>query len=123
MRFNWREFLAFAQATATLSGVGFSVEAAQRSAVSRAYYAAFCHAREYATLQLGYSPSYTARDHVSLRAHLRLHGLEPIAEMLARLRIWRNRCDYTNQVANLVEMLRNALETSELVIHMLPLRP
>ncbi len=30
MSFDWREFLAFAQYTAVLTGVGFSLEASQR---------------------------------------------------------------------------------------------
>ncbi len=120
MNFDWRELLAFARHISELTGVGFSLEASQRSAVSRAYYSAFCHAREYASARLGYTPSRTASDHTTLRNHLRLNGLSDIADQLARLRVLRNRCDYDNQVVNLSLLVNEAIETAEAIVQALP---
>jgi hypothetical protein len=46
--FDWVEFLALANDLRGRLGALYSEEAANRTAVSRAYYAAFCHARNYA---------------------------------------------------------------------------
>lgn len=51
MTFDWTEFLKLArelQERADDADLPFAPEAAKRTAVSRAYYAAFCHARNYA---------------------------------------------------------------------------
>jgi hypothetical protein len=55
MSFDWREYLKLAQFLQTqISSSNHSpgfVEACQRAAISRAYYAAFCTARNYARYQ------------------------------------------------------------------------
>ncbi len=72
-----------------------------RSAISRAYYAAFCHVRNYARDQHGFSPGYTADDHQQVRDHYRTRGQNDVARRLNQLRQWRNTCDYTDTVYNL----------------------
>jgi len=59
MAFDWREYFKLSQFLQG-QGVSFTQEAAFRCAVSRAYYAAFCHARNYARDRLGFSPNIHA---------------------------------------------------------------
>lgn len=113
MTFDWSEFLTLAR---TLTGThGINREAADRSAVSRAYYAAFCSARNYAEARLGFQARHTAEDHGLLREHLaRLDNDWPrLAEILDELRKWRNRCDYDDFVANLQILTNAALQNAE----------
>jgi uncharacterized protein (UPF0332 family) len=46
--FDWREYLNLAKFLLDLKSSGISKEALYRCAVSRAYYSAFCWARNYA---------------------------------------------------------------------------
>ena len=58
MAFNWVDFIVIAKYLHT-SGKNsqIPIDAAYRCATSRAYYAAFCHARDYATARLGFIPT------------------------------------------------------------------
>lgn len=47
MSFDWQEYLNFAGELAGVAGCVSCEEAGQRSAISRAYYAAFCIAKNY----------------------------------------------------------------------------
>ena len=109
MPFNWREYLALAEHVQGQSGLGFGQEAAGRCAVSRAYYAAFCYARNHAQIHSGFVPTRTAEDHRKLAEHLRQHGRASEAQRLERLRQWRNQCDYADEIRNLPNMSRSAL--------------
>lgn len=62
MPFDWRHFLSLAKELSNYSGTSSLQEAAARSAVSRAYYAAFCWALDYASMQLGFQRSGKAED-------------------------------------------------------------
>jgi uncharacterized protein (UPF0332 family) len=97
MAFQWREFLIIAESLHT-SGKGSQLpeEAAYRCVISRAYYAAFCHARDYAELHLGFVPKKKAIDHENLRKHLFRQGMGTISTKLDQLREWRNDSDYDN---------------------------
>jgi hypothetical protein len=75
----------------------YSEEAAKRSAVSRAYYAAFCHARNYAVSKHGYVTT-GMDDHASLREFFKKNKHAGIANDLNQLRNNRNDCDYRNQI-------------------------
>ncbi len=68
MAFDWREYLDLARSL-TQPGTGFTQEAALRCAMSRAYYAAFCHARNYARDHHGFMPAYDPSDHKLVRDH------------------------------------------------------
>src|SRR6266487_4943486 len=57
-------------------------EAASRSSVSRAYYAAYCHARNYASLHLEFIASGGSRDHGRLRAHFHNLKMQALADSL-----------------------------------------
>ena len=121
--FDWRDYLALANDLG--SGVQGRIvpiqtsEATDRCAVSRAYYAAFCHARNYAAAHLGFVPTNTGADHWLLRQHLERRGRKPIANRLRRLHTWRKRCDYDNVVVNLATAVTDALREAGAVIQRL----
>lgn len=117
--FDWREYLELARFLQTITGSGFSSNAACRSAVSRAYYAAFCHARNYARDRLGFVPSGEARDHTLVREHLKNRGMVNIAAKLESLRRWRNSCDYDDAVPSIPRIVSAALSTAESVFEVL----
>ncbi len=115
MAFDWRAYLELAQELAQRPSSSPLHEAAQRSAASRAYYAAFGCTRHWA-VRRGFSPTGTARDHLLLREHLRRAGKLRLASRLNSLRIWRNLCDYANQVPNLNHVVRSSLHLARHVI-------
>ncbi len=115
MPFNWQDFLELAKDLQQKSAMGYFPEAAQRTAVSRAYYAVFCYLRDYAATNLGFAPQRSSRDHRLLREHLMGmgEGWAEIAEQLEDLRKWRNMCDYDATVNNLQELVALALDLAE----------
>ncbi|GIV21495.1 MAG: hypothetical protein KatS3mg023_3246 [Armatimonadota bacterium] len=118
MSFDWVEFLALARNLQGRSGASYSTEAANRTAVSRAYYAAFCHARNYAENRLGFRRTGTGRDHKLLRDHLRTRGTpwDEICEYLEDLQKWRGQCDYDDMIQNMGILVSNAIDTAEKII-------
>lgn len=116
MAFDWREY--YRLATILVSGLaGLDPEAAQRSAVSRAYYAAFCHARNYARDRQGFVPVGDARDHERVRRHYRGRGGTPeVARRLDRLRQARNLCDYDDTIPNLPILVTDAVSNAQAVL-------
>ena len=117
MSFNWQEFLSLAVHVRGNAGSGYSEEASDRTAVSRAYYAAFCYARNYASNQQGFTSTGTARDHQLLPRCFQQHGKYMAARRLERLREWRNQCDYENAISNLNVIVTSALEYAQRVIN------
>lgn len=122
MGFDWKEFLALAQDLEGKSGAGYSDEAANRSAVSCTYYAAFCKARNYAESNLGFQRTGTPQDHELLRRHLRQQGgaWRTVAAHLRELRAWRNQCDYDDAVPNLATLVSAALARAASVLSQCP---
>ncbi len=113
MAFDWREYLKLARFLQKQGGNGFTQEAAFRCAVSRAYFAAYCHARNYAHDRLNFSPAYDARDHTRLRKHFQRQGVAEIATKLDRLRQWRNSCDYEDEVSDISHLLKSAIDQAQ----------
>ncbi len=113
MPFNWKEYLKLAQFLQGCSEDSFTQEAAFRCAVSRAYFAAFCHARNFARDKQHYEVSDDLGDHGRLKRHFVNTGKRPIATILDQLRGWRNDCDYQDEVPGLEAMLQSALKKSE----------
>lgn len=111
MAFDWNEFLELAKNLSNRSGMGYSTEAANRTAVSRAYYAAFCQLRGYAESRLGFQRSGTAQDHKRLRKYLKKAKRPRWASRLNRLREWRNDCDYEDVVPGLQSRVQRAILT------------
>lgn len=121
MPFSWLEYLDQARFLETLhreglNNPGFSEEAAFRSVVSRAYYAVFCHSRNYARDNQNFIPTEKSDDHWKLRRHFRGKDLTSIASNLAELHQWRKNCDYDDVVINLDQLLLNALDNAQEVI-------
>jgi uncharacterized protein (UPF0332 family) len=116
MSFDWREYLAVARFLAGDTAVGFSAEAALRAAVSRAYYAAFCHARDHAVRRLGFTALGSGQDHRNLRAHLHRAQRHRAAELLDRLHQWRKACDYDDVVLNLEQVVTSSLTRAQVVL-------
>lgn len=80
MPFDWKHYLELARELAQPS----ASEPGQReaelwTAISRAYYAAFCHARNYSRDWLNFRPNNTADDHGRLKAHLKVGKRRGIA--------------------------------------------
>ena len=107
--FDWKEFLALAKAIAGRADLSYSAEASDRTAVSRAYYAAFCLTRNCAKSKLGFRPARHSEDHANLRKYLVRLGMSKMASDLNRLRQWRNQCDYDDRVPNLSNVVKIAL--------------
>ena len=116
MRFDWREFLNLAYFLGGEKDIRYSQESAYRSAVSRAYYAAFCYARNYARDNEGFTPSRSAKDHKNLREHFRRTGKIEIASKLEELSQWRRNCDYDDIIDNLQVIVENALKNAKAII-------
>lgn len=101
MPFDWKQYLELAGELAR-QAEGRDVgqrESMLRSVVSRAYYAAFCHARNYSRDWLNFQPNNTADDHGRLRAFLKTGKRRGVAVKLDQLRQWRNEADYSDSVA------------------------
>jgi len=119
MPFNWIEYLELAKSLQTQQGKIYSQEAAFRSAVSRAYYAAFCYARNFARDFEGFIPRNNVQDHALVKTHFMNQGRPYIARKLDALRKWRNACDYNDIVDDLSELLIDALQKAQEVIEKL----
>ncbi len=117
--FQWAQFLEVARGLSVAAGRKPEhrlTEAALRSAASRAYYAAYCHARGYAEANLGFTRSRGVDDHADVRDCIRRSGLVAEASSLDDLRKWRNMCDYDDIVANCELLARASLTRAEQVI-------
>jgi uncharacterized protein (UPF0332 family) len=95
MSFDWTQFLELAEALESDPDLPGPREAALRSAVSRAYYAAFNCAVDLACRE-GFVPRYSGADHSRVRAHFRDNGSSDkvrghISTQLGRL--YKRRCE------------------------------
>jgi hypothetical protein len=113
--FDWKEYVELARSVTTLAGT-FSSEARERAGVSRAYYGAFCHARNYAQAILQYKPFNDGRDHKEVREHLRRKNMTPVAIDLDQLHRLRKKCDYWNQLQNTNKIYSSAITLADNII-------
>ena len=121
MAFDWREYLALSQWLQANTPPGMSQEAAHRCAISRAYFAAYGYALNYATQYLRFAPRNASDDHERLREHLKRSRRRGTADSLDRLREWRNSCDYDSDFpGDLAATLTNALKEADYVFTSLP---
>ena len=120
MPFDWKEYLDLALLLQKQSSI--SQEALLRSAVGRAYYAAFCHAQNYACNQLGFVPPTRNRwkNHLLVRDHFRKLKMTSIANHLDKLRKWRNQCDYDDVVPNIPTLCANAIKRAQKLLGAIP---
>lgn len=102
MPFQWIEFLEVARFLQHRSQGSvqytFSQEAAIRCSVSRAYYSAFCHARNYARHKGWFIPTGHGSDHQNLITKLKINKKQLSAQKLHSLKKWRRFCDYDDHI-------------------------
>jgi uncharacterized protein (UPF0332 family) len=121
MSFDWSEFLLVAKLLNQQGENGIHAEASYRSAVSRSYYSAFCHARNFARDHLSFIPGNDFRDHHRIRDHFsRYYRNQPrfnkIHVQLQKLHQLRKECDYVNEIAHPSILARDAIRLSESII-------
>lgn len=124
MDFEWREYFFLAQALRGLKGEGFTEEAAERSSVSRLYFAAFGCAKRHA-LENG----LILRDKKSSEVHQEVRNFfqrdrhrKHISVKLNRLRQWRNQCDYEDRLENLESIYNSSRKAANEVLSAIGIR-
>lgn len=113
--FDWSEYLTVAEDLCAGRGSTASEEARLRAAVSRAYYAAFCPARDLLIEEGEISPARRdePRLHVEVATRFKSRSdgrRAKIGKWLFRMREHRNACDYEAEVRSLPEVARVALQ-------------
>ena len=119
MSFDWSEYLNLAQELAGQATGTSSQEAKWRSAISRAYYAAFCEARNHLRDKERHSIPRGVEVHGYVRNQFKKSPdkvRKGVGENLNRLRIDRNKADYDDTVAGLSADTKKALKLAERVI-------
>jgi hypothetical protein len=115
MPFDWREFVLLARSLLGENVAG-SQEAAERTAVSRVYFAAYNHALKRACERDRFERGMpSADDHGRLKKHYSKGKTAGLARHLDQLRQWRNQCDYDDNVSNGRDMALSALHGAEKV--------
>lgn len=114
--FDWRGFLALADELS-----GRDDEASLRSAVSRAYYSAFCSARNWLQ-EDGAAVPKTSQAHRREWNEFEGHSdveRRRVGQLGNRLRHSRNKADYDNTVNRLEDVALNALVDAEAILEFL----
>lgn len=122
MTFDWAEYLKLAQELAGQAVNPANEEAKLRSSVSRAYYAAYCKARNYLRDIEGYSIPPTSKAHTYVRNKFKNSPdrlRRSIGDGLDRLRIRRDQVDYDDSVTGLSSMVIMSLKSTQNIIRML----
>ncbi len=104
MSFDWSNYLDLARELQRQGAVHSSKEAELRSAISRAYYAAFCKARNYLRDRRHLILSQGPEAHSEVQDTFQVspdRRLKEIGENLNRLRTFRNRADYNDVFSGL----------------------
>ncbi len=118
MSFNWSEYLDVARELASVA-TSTNKEAKLRSAISRAYYAAFINARNYLRDREGLLISKTSDAHryVSVQfEHSPDLVRQSLGKNLLRLRNFRRQADYVDAFPGLNGITQIALKLSEEII-------
>ena len=115
MKFDWLEYLKLAEELVE----GDTNEAKQRSAISRAYYAAFCYASNYLKDYLDFQP--TGNEHKAVAEEFRTYDPKDktmlgIGKDLKSLREARNKADYEDTFMSLGSKVKLALKLAKNII-------
>lgn len=103
MSFDWNDYLKLAESLQSHPDKPGPKEASLRSATSRAYYAAFKSAVNFARKE-GFEPRYTGEDHWSIKRHFQYYHADhsdirsKIAVELGRMYDNRRMADYFNEL-------------------------
>lgn len=118
MSFDWSRFITLAKELFQRAADS-TQEPELRSAISRAYFGAFCMTRNFLRDKEGDTFSREAADHQKVYNILVSSGdsrRRQIAEDLYRLRIDRNKADYEDSVSGLYQKASTALTWANRVI-------
>lgn len=117
MSFNWKEFLDLAKYLKGKESSQYTKQSALRTSASRAYFAAYCQARKYASRKFGYTPgSVPFADHGNLRRFFQNKQMLQLANHLNNLRLWRNRCDYDESIDDLETLVKSSIKKAEYIL-------
>ena len=123
MSFDWSEYLTLAQELTSASISSPIQEAHLRAAISRAYYAAFCKARNYLHNKDGYLTPRGTNAHLDVIMKFERSsnmGRRKVGALLRSLRGIRNLVDYEEIFpGNQLGRTQGALSESERVIRLL----
>lgn len=122
MTFDWSQYLNLAKEFLGQPTPPANQEAKMRSAISRAYYAAFISARNYLQETEGHSIPKTADAHKYVVQQLKQSSdvdRQNIGRNLEKLRRDRNQADYNNSVPELFKISKIAVKRSQRVISQL----
>jgi uncharacterized protein (UPF0332 family) len=120
--FDWSEYLKLALELAGQALTPANKEAKLRSSVSRAYYAAFCKARNYLRDIEGHLIPFGPEAHQYVCDEFKKSAdklRRKIGWELDQLRTRRNRVDYQDSVTGLPSMARVSLKSTQDVISIL----
>jgi len=99
-KFPWPEYLNLSRNIVQNIQAFNNQESVHRCAVSRAYYSAFCSARNYARDFQNFKPTERGRDHSLVIDHFKNNGMVDIAFKLLDLKGWREKSDYQDNSMN-----------------------
>lgn len=119
MSFNWAEYLILADTLFIARAKFPHEEACFRTAISRAYYAAFCEARNHARKEGLTTLDGTGKDHGRVAEYYRglpIEFRQQIGLRLERLRLDRNRADYDNAMGRVDSICEASLRTAREVL-------
>lgn len=116
MPFNWRDYLSLAQELSQRQD-----EAAIRSAISRAYYAALCSARLYLETQGKTISTMGADSHSQIWNAFQGKGkaANAVFQRGQSLKRHRQRADYENEVVSLSNDIIAAIKDAEMIFYWL----
>lgn len=122
MTFAWSDYSKIAAWLVAQGGSSPSEEAAQRSAISRAYYAVFRTARDWVERKGLAILDRSGQDHETVIHAMRTHT-SPVAQGLGvnldRLRRLRSRADYESTFLNVASEAQAAVVTSQRLLGLL----
>ncbi|BCL82409.1 hypothetical protein ccbrp13_48740 [Ktedonobacteria bacterium brp13] len=118
MSFEWNHYLDLSYDLTTSENANINQEAAQRCAISRAYYAAFCESRNYLRDIDNETNLNSSSAHFIVSQKLKESKdttRKRIGVNLSRLRQLRNKADYQDSFNNLENNTIVALKTADLI--------
>lgn len=123
MSFNWREYLTLSEGLKARPDLLGTRETSFRSAASRAYYAAYQCAREYACTE-GFEPHYGDSSHKELQKHFCNHipphqTYKKISVQLDRLRDIRVKADYLSKLDSPESLASSAIGMAKIILRCL----
>jgi len=117
MNFNWEDYLSLARRLRDQNTN--PDESALRSAVSRAFFSAFCKARNFGRDNENLQVRGNVDDYGIVIAHFSKGKRAKVGTLLGELRQWRNLCDYSDSVNNLHTLATQALFEAQKAIDIL----